>query len=168
MWGCTVKLSCGAILPSHCQTKRNDVCNRQGAGALAQARVVQDFSFVRFSRQARVSDWKQQLMKGECMRGYSAAAARLTPDQKVGSSNLSGLILLAWLSTQTQPIVTKYLSLGYVCPCRTVFTNQDTADWNTKTLSVWDAWKQTKSVAMRRSVAREEESNPCMSPCPVS
>ena len=31
-------------------------------------------------------------MKGECMRGYGATAARLTPDQKVGSSNLSGLI----------------------------------------------------------------------------
>ena len=26
-------------------------------------------------------------------RGYGATAARLTPDQKVGSSNLSGLIL---------------------------------------------------------------------------
>ena len=26
-------------------------------------------------------------------RGYGAMAARLTPDQKVGSSNLSGLIL---------------------------------------------------------------------------
>ena len=34
-----------------------------------------------------------QLMGGECMRGYGATAARLTPDQKVGSSNLSGLIL---------------------------------------------------------------------------
>ena len=32
-------------------------------------------------------------MKDECMRGYGATAARLTPDQKVGSSNLSGLIL---------------------------------------------------------------------------
>ena len=31
-------------------------------------------------------------MKDECMRGYGATAARLTPDQKVGSSNLSGLI----------------------------------------------------------------------------
>ena len=29
------------------------------------------------------------------MRGYGATAARLTPDQKVGSSNLSGLIFLA-------------------------------------------------------------------------
>ena len=28
-----------------------------------------------------------------CMRGYGATAARLTPDQKVGSSNLSSLIL---------------------------------------------------------------------------
>ena len=28
-------------------------------------------------------------------RGYGATAAHLTPDQKVGSSNLSGLILLA-------------------------------------------------------------------------
>ena len=27
-----------------------------------------------------------------CMRGYGATAARLTPDQKVGSSNLSALI----------------------------------------------------------------------------
>ena len=33
-----------------------------------------------------------QLMGGEGMRGYGATAARLTPDQKVGSSNLSGLI----------------------------------------------------------------------------
>ncbi len=32
-----------------------------------------------------------QLMGGECMRGYGATAARLTPDQKVGSSNLSAL-----------------------------------------------------------------------------
>ena len=31
-------------------------------------------------------------MKGECMRGYGATAVRLTPDQKVGSSNLSGVI----------------------------------------------------------------------------
>ena len=29
----------------------------------------------------------------ECQRGYGATAARLTPDQKVGSSNLSALIL---------------------------------------------------------------------------
>ena len=33
-----------------------------------------------------------QLMGGEGMRGYGATAARLTPDQKAGSSNLSGLI----------------------------------------------------------------------------
>ena len=30
----------------------------------------------------------------ETARGYGAMAARLTPDQKVGSSNLSGLISL--------------------------------------------------------------------------
>ena len=29
-----------------------------------------------------------------CNRGYGATAARLTPDQKVGSSNLSGLIYI--------------------------------------------------------------------------
>ena len=42
-----------------------------------------------------------QLMGGECMRGYGATAARLTPDQKVGSSNLSGLILrwpICWVA----------------------------------------------------------------------
>ena len=33
-----------------------------------------------------------------CMRGYGATAARLTPDQKVGSSNLSGLLTMVRVS----------------------------------------------------------------------
>ena len=35
---------------------------------------------------------KQALGPSQCHWGYGATAARLTPDQKVGSSNLSGLI----------------------------------------------------------------------------
>ena len=35
---------------------------------------------------------KQVLGPSQCHWGYGATAARLTPDQKVGSSNLSGLI----------------------------------------------------------------------------
>ena len=36
---------------------------------------------------------KQRSFSAFVARGYGATAARLTPDQKVGSSNLSGLIL---------------------------------------------------------------------------
>ena len=41
------------------------------------------------------------------MRGYGATAARLTPDQKVGSSNLSALISLL-------PVQVHYLQLGRI------------------------------------------------------
>ena len=46
-----------------------------------------------------------------CSRGYGATAARLTPDQKVGSSNLSGLIYFPFaLSVSTDTESTKTYS----------------------------------------------------------
>ena len=42
-------------------------------------------------------DWLLCLAISDMARGYGATAARLTPDQKVGSSNLSALIFRkAW------------------------------------------------------------------------
>ena len=46
-----------------------------------------------------------------CSRGYGATAARLTPDQKVGSSNLSGLTYFPFaLSVSTDTESTKTYS----------------------------------------------------------
>ena len=50
-------------------------------------------------------------------RGYGATAARLTPDQKVGSSNLSGLILnrykrVTWPFTKAKCSVHRHDSLA--------------------------------------------------------
>ena len=46
-----------------------------------------------------------------CSRGYGAAAARLTPDQKVGSSSLSGLTYFPFaLSVSTDTESTKTYS----------------------------------------------------------
>ena len=42
---------------------------------------------------AGVMSAMMSVVRRSAMRGYGATAARLTPDQKVGSSNLSALIL---------------------------------------------------------------------------
>ena len=48
---------------------------------------------------SRTHDWRlAEATPTHHQRGYGATAARVTPDHKVGSSNLSGLIkILLWL-----------------------------------------------------------------------
>ena len=48
---------------------------------------------------AGVMSAMMSVVRRSAMRGYGATAARLTPDQKVGSSNLSALIMAGTLIT---------------------------------------------------------------------
>ena len=43
-----VQTSCGAILPSHCQTEGNDVKNRQGADVWLRHVLFEAFQFLYF------------------------------------------------------------------------------------------------------------------------
>ena len=47
----------------------------------------------------------------KCSRGYGATAARLTPDQKVGSSNLSALMIILQEGTQKRTLRSQILVL---------------------------------------------------------
>ena len=64
----------------------------------------------------------------KCQRLYGATVARLTPDQKVGSSNLSAVIFVAYLAKPNLRACVTW-RLGYLCLQEEMKYTQPGSNW---------------------------------------